>query len=81
MMRADTSDDEDRHGIWNTGLLAFQTPDVGGSPEVLLQYFTFVFWCNQIGLRTQTHNVWEKQNTSKLWQQSQYRPPFKNAAK
>lgn len=48
-----SSDDEDRDGIRNTGLFAFQPPDMAGSPKVLLQHFTFVFWCNQIGLRTQ----------------------------
>jgi hypothetical protein len=26
------SDDEDRDGIWNIGLFAFQPPDVAGSP-------------------------------------------------
>jgi len=27
-----SSDDEDRDGIWNTGLFAFQPPDVAGNP-------------------------------------------------
>jgi hypothetical protein len=55
-----SSDNEDRNGVWNIGIFAFQPPDVASSPQDLLQHFTFVFLCNQIGLRKKTHNVWGK---------------------
>jgi len=66
-----SSDNEDRNGIWNIGLFAFQTPDVASSPKIYCNILPLNFCVIRLAWEKKLTMCEEKHNTSKLWQQIQ----------